>query len=151
MGVYVHLFIEKRAKKKNEGNWDYCSFNGEFSKKVYRMYDELFYNLSLGKRDMPADLGAASFNAFYQECLIDEKTKFNNFSSSSVIERNGKKYKPKIPGCDIGWCTSEELQECYNKVFKKEKDLEWFAIIKYMQALEGDNENNVRAVFWFED
>ena len=37
-----------------------------------------------------------------------------------------------------------------HKVFKKEKDLEWLAIIKYMQALEGEEENNVRAVYWFE-
>lgn len=148
MGVYIHLFIEKRSKKYNEGNWDYCSFNGEFSKKVYGMYDELFYNVSFGKRNMPSDLGAVSFNAFYQEFLANEKDKCLSFE---VIEYNDKKYKPKITYCDIGWCTASELQECYNKVFKKEKDLEWLAIIKYMQALEGEEENNVRAVYWFED
>lgn len=54
------------------------------------------------------------------------------------------------------WCTTEELEECINKVFKddsgnwKGEPDEWLALLGAMKGYETTGEFECRAVFWFD-
>lgn len=55
------------------------------------------------------------------------------------------------------WCTTKEMEDCINKLFKKEDGnysgdyLEWLALLGAMKGYEASGEYECRAVFWFDN
>lgn len=54
------------------------------------------------------------------------------------------------------WCTTEEMESCINKCFKRVSDytgdyVEWLALLGAMKGYEQTGEWECRAVFWFDN
>lgn len=67
--------------------------------------------------------------------------------------------------CDIdthshSWLTTEEYEECFNKVYKREENnetiylkgyLNWYILLQRMKAYEEFGKYDVRIIFWFDN
>lgn len=56
------------------------------------------------------------------------------------------------------WCTTQEMEKCFNDVFLNLKDgtyegdyIEWMALLGAMKGYEASGEYECRAVFWFDN
>lgn len=55
------------------------------------------------------------------------------------------------------WCTTQEMEDCINKLFKnndgtyKGDYIEWLALLGAMKGYEASGEYECRAVFWFDN
>lgn len=55
------------------------------------------------------------------------------------------------------WCTTQEMEDCINKIFKNEDGtyegdyIEWLALLGTMKGYEASGEYECRAVFWFDN
>lgn len=55
------------------------------------------------------------------------------------------------------WCTTQEMEDCINKLFKNEDGtykgdyIEWLALLGAMKGYEASGEYECRAVFWFDN
>lgn len=159
----IHLYIEKRNRKRNT-NWYQSSFRGEFTDIVYGMFAALnnvrnHWDIKpLENRGIPDDLCDDVFDAYYKKIVhevIDEEHEYAEEDVDEddiIVERYGNRY------CNIGWhsanwCTTKEMQECYDQVFKNKAEedyLEWLGLLNYMKAIDSNEEYDVRAVFWFD-
>lgn len=172
MGCDIHLHVETRNRK-YDVDWSHCSFHGDFSCRTYKMFAALnnvrndFGIKPLENRGIPSDLSFLTFIKYYS--LIDDNTIsdnaiYDNVISSKVadecvkhgisklITRYSHRYISNPDFHNPNWCTTKELSECYDKVFKDgEVDVEWLALIGYMEMLESEDEFEVRAVFWFDN
>ena len=168
MGCDIHLYVEIRSKKNKEWGWHSTSFKGEFSNRNYGMFAVLnnvrnYWDLKpLENRLLPGDIGNDVFHKYYK--YVTEKEKDNEYQCSeeqanswvkdgySTIKTiHNMKYCSNPDWHSPNWCTTKELEECYNQVFEKiEYDyIQWLALINYMKTFE--EEYDVRAVFWFDN
>lgn len=67
--------------------------------------------------------------------------------------------------CDIdthshSWLTTEEYEECFNKVYKREENnktiylkgyLDWYILLQRLKAYEEFGKYDVRIIFWFDN
>ena len=168
MGCDIHLYVEIRNRKNKEWGWYSTSFKGDFSNRTYGMFAALnnvrnHWNLKpLENRGIPDDLGNEAFHEYYKyvaetetdnehECSEEECKRFVDNGESTIKISYGCKYCSNPDWHSANWCTTKELEECYNQVFeKKEYDyIQWLALINYMKTFE--EEYDVRAVFWFDN
>ena len=168
MGCDIHLYVEIRSRKYKESGWHSTSFKGNFSNRTYGMFAALnnvrnHWNLKpLENRGIPDDLGNEAFHGYYKyvtenetdneyEYSEEEAKGWVEYGYSTIKEENGNKYCSNPDWHSANWCTTKELEECYNQVFeKKEYDyIQWLALINYMKTFETDYD--VRAVFWFDN
>lgn len=55
------------------------------------------------------------------------------------------------------WCTTQEMEDCINKLFKNDDGtykgdyIEWLALLGVMKGYEQSGEYECRAVFWFDN
>lgn len=55
------------------------------------------------------------------------------------------------------WCTTQEMEDCINKIFKNDDGtyegdyIEWLALLGTMKGYEASGEYECRAVFWFDN
>lgn len=171
MGCDIHLYVEKRQKEGLSLRWIPSSFRGYFSERVYEMFAALNnvrndpdWNIKpLQDKGIPDYLGFRSFYDYYITIVEDPKNRKNVCSKEQAEEWVRNKYSTEIEMNEIkycsdpdwhspNWCTVQEMEQCYNQVFKDEKGdyIEWLALINYMKTLESNGEYEVRAVFWFD-
>lgn len=70
---------------------------------------------------------------------------------------NGVEYVSCPDWHSPNWCTTQEMEDCINKLFKKEDGtyegdyIEWLALLGAMKGYEASGEYKCRAVFWFDN
>ena len=78
---------------------------------------------------------------------------------SRYYEVRGRKYCSNPDYHSANWCTTQEMEDCINKIFKDEKGnfsptaepYEWLALLGAMKGYESTGEYECRAVFWFDN
>ena len=167
MGCDIHLHVETRNRK-YDVDWSHCSFHGDFSCRNYKMFAALnnvrndFGIKPLENRGIPSDLSYLTFSKYYlsvDDNIISNDTISSNKADecvkhgiSKLITRYSHRYISNPDFHSPNWCTTKELSECYDKVFKDgEVDVDWLALIGYMEMLESEEDYEVRAVFWFDN
>lgn len=72
-------------------------------------------------------------------------------------ENNKSKFIENIDHHSPNYCSTSEMEECIEKIFKKENGewggdyIEWLALLGAMKGYELSGEYEVRAVFWFDN
>ena len=177
MGCDIHLHVEIRKKDPSYGiNWVHCGFYGEFSDRIYAMFAVLanvrnYRNLpSLPDRGIPDDLSWYTFDELFKMSkdelkdndgeyyyLTETAEKWAKEGYSFVHEVNGIKYYSDPDAHSYNWCTTEEMKNSFNTIFKDENGnyigdyIEWLGLVSYMEGLESSGEYECRAVFWFDN
>lgn len=76
---------------------------------------------------------------------------------SKYFEVKGIKYVTNPDYHSPNWCTTQEMEDCINKVFKSKNEnwegepYEWLALLGAMKGYEATGEYECRAVFWFDN
>ena len=78
---------------------------------------------------------------------------------SRYYEVRGRKYCSNPDYHSANWCTTQEMEDCINKVFKDgngnfsptAEPYEWLALLGAMKGYESTGEYECRAVFWFDN
>ncbi|MDR2146406.1 MAG: hypothetical protein LBE91_08115 [Tannerella sp.] len=179
MGCDIHLHVELR-KKSNNGQFKQSGFRDKFSDRIYGMFARLAnvrnYNgvKHLPQRGIPENISPSTFRGIYK--LIVPDSEYNNESdmeyyypaksanrwlkegSSHVVELYGKEYCSNPDWHSYNWCTPDEMAWCVEDTFWDRETgklygdyIEWTALTAYMKALEDNGNNEVRAVFWFDN
>lgn len=125
-------------------------------------------------RGFPED---AAFNTYWEytykiwdrEEPIPEWAENDNYITQEEADRYVKKYDSKIITCldtnfvtcpdyhSANWCTTQEMEECVNAIFKKEDGtytgdyIEWLGLLGAMKGYEQSGDYICRAVFWFDN
>ena len=74
-----------------------------------------------------------------------------------IVKEESKKIIENTDYHSPNWCSVSEMEECVEKVFKKENGewsgdyIEWMALLGAMKGYEASGEYEVRAVFWFDN
>lgn len=161
-----------------EDGWKSCGIFGMencWSDRVYGMFallsDVKNYNNSthIPIRGFPDDASNATKGAFCKR-VVDKKREdcddweFSFKRAEEWVEDGYSKFY-KINGalyCSIpdyhspNWCTTQEMEECINRLFKDENGkykgdyIEWLALLGAMKGYEESGEYQCRAVFWFD-
>lgn len=126
-------------------------------------------------RGFPEDANDYTKRSYYLK-VIDKKPEEltdyeieNNYCSRENAERwlkNGysknvtlfeQEYITNPDWHSPNWCTTQEMEECVNKIFKEEDGsykgdyIEWLALLGTMKGYELSGEYECRAVFWFDN
>ena len=94
-------------------------------------------------------------NCGYNRCSFKEVTPTLEWITSN--EDNKCKFIENTDYHSPNWCSVSEMEECIEKVFKKENGewsgdyIEWMALLGAMKGYEASGEYEVRAVFWFDN
>lgn len=183
----IHLRLERKRKEPKVINeyytqgteWIGCNvtgYNETWSDRIYGMFavlaDVRNYNdvEHLPLRGFPSDACDSTKRCYTFQVLDDEEYQDQEWAAPrSDAERWIKEgysqwmevYKSKhITGPDWhspNWCTTKEMEECINKVFKNEDGTykgdyeEWVALLSAMKGYESTGEYECRAVFWFDN
>lgn len=94
------------------------------------------------------------WNSDYNYCCKSDASKWIERGYSKQYIINGEEYVSGPDWHSPNWCTTQELEECYNKVFSKKWSgdyIEWAALIGAMKGYEASGEFECRAVFWFDN
>lgn len=160
--------------------WKNCSIfnaNYEWRDRIYGMFAVLadvrnhwdFEHLPL--RGFPKDACLCTVKC-YAIPVVDEY-KYEWEKKSCILRKDAEKqvhdgYSEMInvdgdDFCSVGdyhspnWCTTQEMEDCINKVFKDKngnwtgEPYEWLALLGAMKGYEWTGEYEVRAVFWFDN
>lgn len=93
---------------------------------------------------------------------LEKATKWETWGRQIIINENGEPTHIEHPDWHSHtWMSIEELKKAYKIYAKKaskewgekitKPHVEWMALLASMKALEGDGENEVRVVFWFDN
>ena len=181
MGCDIHLMLEYRHRKMNDkpSEWKSCLITKNndlrgWSVHNYHMYALLAnvrnYNddISLPIRGIPSDATYDTMSRYCLQIIDDEQYKYveRTCRKSQAEEwiRQGIShrydlgdYNEYISNPDWhtpNWCTTQEMEDCINKSFKKYNlydYTEWFALLGSMKGYEMNGEFECRAVFWFDN
>lgn len=178
MGCDIHLYLEKRCRRFEQNGWSPCSFDGEFSERIYGMFAALnnvrnYREMEhLVDRGLPADIAWKTFSGYYNRVLSKDEIKkgisgyseedakrWEEEGSSTIINKNGFNYCSDPDWHSPNWCTTKEMEMCFRRVFMKENGgfiehadyEEWLALLAYMKAIEISGQYECRAVFWFDN
>lgn len=184
--IHLRLEIKLRKDKKwtdyyteKAGEWKGCWIlnpGQTWSDRIYEMFavlaDVRNYNDSehLPLRGFPGDAdrltsqcyGLLVLDSEPEECwsgaCSKEKAEYYiNKCGSHYFEIEGTKYVTAPDYHSPNWCTTKEMEECINKVFKDEDGnwqgdyIEWLALLGAMKGYELSGEYECRAVFWFDN
>lgn len=174
MGCDIHLRLERKAKGQNE--WQPCYLFGHnhdcWSDRTYGMFAMLadvrnYWHLEhLPVRGLPKDVTNRTLTCY--GCQVADDAKYDWQYSESDAKRwvesgdsfyyeiNGIKYCSDPDWHTPSWCTTSEMEDCINKIFRnedgtyKEDYTEWLALLGAMKGYEMDG-SECRAVFWFDN
>ena len=153
---------------------DYC-----WSDRIYGMFAALAGVRNYGhraslpelpKRGFPTDCCDQTANAygvriadkdadkcFKWECPREEAQKLVNDGWSEIFKVNEIEYVSAPNYHSPNWCTTQEMEKCFNDVFLNEDGtykgdyIEWMALLGAMKGYEASGEYECRAVFWFDN
>ena len=173
MGCDIHLRLERKAK--GNAKWENCTIFGYehcWSDRTYGMFAALAdvrnYNdiEHLPVRGIPSDASASTLRHYgyvvadeakYDwQCGTADAENWVLRGYSHYYEVNGRKYCSAPDWHTPSWCTTAEMEDCINRIFKKsdggyEGDYaEWLALLGAMKGYEADG-SECRAVFWFDN
>lgn len=91
--------------------------------------------------------------------LASDAEKWVKDGWSEYFEIDGTKYVSGPDWHSPNWCTTQEMEDCINQVFKDEngnwkstgEPYEWLALLGAMKGYEATGEYECRAVFWFDN
>lgn len=173
MGCDIHLRLERKAKGQNE--WRDCRIFGYdrcWGDRIYGMFAALAgvrnYNdiEHLPVRGMPKDAADGTLKSYgcqvaavvkYPDWQYSEEDaeRFVEEGDSEYYDVNGLKYVSDPDWHTPSWCTTSEMEDCINRIFKDENGhigdySEWLALLGAMKGYEADG-SECRAVFWFDN
>ncbi len=122
-------------------------------------------------RGLPEDASNATMRCYgYQiKDVIKNEYEEKNYYQTSKAEKwvseglskfytiNGIKYCSSPDYHSPNWCTTQEMEDCINKIFKDKNEnwegepYEWLALLGAMKGYEATGEYECRAVFWFDN
>lgn len=122
-------------------------------------------------RGLPEDASNATMRCYgYQiKDVIKNEYEEENYYQTSKAEKwvseglskfytiNGIKYCSSPDYHSPNWCTTQEMEDCINKIFKDKNEnwegepYEWLALLGAMKGYEATGEYECRAVFWFDN
>lgn len=173
MGCDIHLRLERKAK--GESKWQDCCILGYdrcWSDRIYGMFAALAdvrnYNdiEHLPVRGLPSDASNRTL-MFYGDQVVNEAKydcQYSKFDADRWVKSGDSTYY-KVNGimyCSCpdwhtpSWCTTSEMEDCINRIFKDENGryegdyAEWLALLGAMKGYEADG-SECRAVFWFDN
>lgn len=175
MGCDIHLRLEIKAKRQSE--WQNCKIFGYdrcWGDRIYGMFAVLagvrsYNNIEhLPVRGIPCDATRSTLLAYGYEVVKDTEEQYDfqcgeskaqNWVEdfSEYIESNGIKYVSDPDWHTPSWCTTSEMEDCINRVFKKDDGgwkgdyIEWLALLGAMKGYEQSGDYECRAVFWFDN
>lgn len=94
------------------------------------------------------------WNSDYNYCCKSDASKWIEKGYSKQYIINGTEYVSGPDWHSPNWCTTQEMEECYSKVFKDKwggEYIEWAALLGAMKGYEASGEYMCRAVFWFDN
>lgn len=176
MGCDIHLRLERKAK--GQSKWQDCHILGYdrcWGDRIYGMFAALAdvrnYNdiEHLPVRGIPNDATRNTLLAYGYAVVMDAEKHFDfqcvesqakdwveNCGYSEYLESNGVKYVSCPDWHTPSWCTTAEMEDCINRIFKNEDGSykgdysEWLALLGAMKGYEADG-SECRAVFWFDN
>lgn len=173
MGCDIHLRLERKAK--GQSKWQDCHIFGYdrcWSDRIYGMFAALAdvrnYNdiEHLPVRGIPKDATKLTLmrygyrianKAEYDgQCSESEAKRWVENGDSVYYEVGGRKYVSDPDWHTPSWCTTSEMEDCINRVFRNEDGelygdySEWLALLGAMKGYEADG-GECRAVFWFDN
>lgn len=173
MGCDIHLRLERKAK--GQSKWQDChifDYDRCWGDRIYGMFAALAdvrnYNdiEHLPVRGIPKD--ATELTLMRYGHRIADKAEYDGQCSTSEAERwvengdsvyyevGGRKYVSDPDWHTPSWCTTSEMENCINRIFKNEDGelygdySEWLALLGAMKGYEADG-GECRAVFWFDN
>ena len=118
-----------------------------------------------GKRGLPEDVSVdVKKNILSYSTPHEAFSSFDNLYPSDPIDI--ERYGPGVGNIHIpnphfygfGWCDAKELESCVKKVYYDENSkkyspeaIDWLVLLGAMKTLDGMDNIECRAVFWFED
>lgn len=173
MGCDIHLRLERKAK--GQSKWQDCHIFGYdrcWGDRIYGMFAALAdvrnYNdiEHLPVRGIPKDATELTLmlygyriadKAEYDwQCSASEAKRWVENGDSVYYEVGGRKYVSDPDWHTPSWCTTAEMEESINRVFRNEDGelygdySEWLALLGAMKGYEADG-GECRAVFWFDN
>ena len=173
MGCDIHLRLERKAK--GEIKWRNCNifrYDTCWCWRTYGMFAALadvrnYGNIEhLPVRGLPSDavastlmlygLAVADEAEYDWQCSTAQAKEWVLRGYSHYYEVNGIKYCSNPDWHTPSWCTTSEMEDCINRIFKKEDGgyqgnyAEWLALLGAMKGYETDG-SECRAVFWFDN
>lgn len=175
----------KKEKKWNEyytqkaGEWEPCFIfqrRVTWSDRIYGMFALLGnvrnYNdyEHIPLRGLPKDCCDETLSCYGSVVCDKEKTEYYDWEyprkEAEEWVSEGLSYYFKIGDTEYcscpdwhspNWCTTQEMEDCINKLFKNEDGtykgyyIEWLALLGAMKGYEASGEYECRAVFWFDN
>ena len=175
----------RKDKKWNEfytekaGKWKTCYIfqnNETWSDRVYGMFALLanvrnYYDLKpIPLRGLPNDCCSTTLSCYGQVVCDEKKDEYREWEvpreeaerwvkegESDYYNINDVEYVSNPDWHSPNWCTTQEMEECINKLFKNEDGtyhgdyIEWLALLGAMKGYEQSGEYECRAVFWFDN
>lgn len=173
MGCDIHLRLERKAK--GNAKWENCTIFGYehcWGDRVYGMFAALAdvrnYNdiEHLPVRGIPTDASNKTLMLYGSQVVDEAKYDFQYSKAdadrwvengySTYYDINGIKYCSCPDWHTASWCTTAEMEDCINRIFKNEDGgykgdySEWLALLGAMKGYEADG-GECRAVFWFDN
>lgn len=184
--IHLKLEIKlKKDKKWNEyytekaGPWKHgyiFGYNSTWSDRIYGMFAQLadvrnynnFEHIPL--RGFPEDCNIKTVSSYCYMVTSEVKDNYNDWEVyEETAEEWVTKYNSKYYTIDDklfvscpdyhspNWCTTQEMEDCINKLFKNEDGtyegdyIEWLALLGAMKGYELSGEYECRAVYWFDN
>lgn len=174
MGCDIHLRLERKAK--GQSKWQDCHIFGYercWDDRIYGMFAALAdvrnYNdiEHLPVRGMPKDAADRTLKLYGNQVAVvvkypdwqyseEDAERFVKEGYSEYYDVNGVKYVSCPDWHTPSWCTTAEMEDCINRIFKNEDGSykgdysEWLALLGAMKGYEADG-SECRAVFWFDN
>ena len=168
--------IQKAVTWKEKNNWRKYQYREEWSDRLYGMFAVLanvrnYHDLKhIDLRGFPDDAHLCTKEEYYLRVISDEEfEKYgdhwrNCCSVSDAIRWEGKRFT--MNNCEYtehpdwhssNWCTTNEMRDAIDTVFKNEDGTykgdyeQWMGLLGTMEGLERTGEYECRAVYWFDN
>lgn len=177
MGCDIHLRLEIKSKKIKNFRWEACHIfgygNSVWSYRNYSMFSLLADVRNDGDlthlplRGLPHDAAKETLKCY--GFVVDTKAEYEWEVSEEDAERwvkqglshyyeiGGWKYCSDPDAHSENWCTTQEMEDCVNRVFINNDGtfecgyIEWLALLGAMKGYEQSGDYECRAVFWFDN
>lgn len=171
--VWNEYYTEKAGEWKNCGIFNYGETWGD---RIYGMFallaDVRNYNdyEHIPLRGLPEDCCNSTLSLYGKMVCDEEKDEYDYFEyprkRAEEWVKSGYSHYYKLNDIEYcscpdwhspNWCTTQEMEDCINKLFKNDDGtyegdyIEWLALLGAMKGYEASGEYECRAVFWFDN